>query len=361
MNTCHLVTLGGKVTYSGPAAGLQGYAAKIYLDSSMGPPPIANAPEVFLELCDMLIKSNKLEIAVIDTAQKKSNDRAQTDLSVIDGNITANNYFYETYIIYSRNLKNIIRTKELFLARIGASVGFGFLIGSLFYRRPLTDVGVTERVAYLVFTIAFFCYTSLETLPIFLAEREIFQREYSRGAYRAISYVTAVTIVHIPFLLVLGLLFAIPSYWLVMLPNEAETFFFYIFALLCTNMAAQSFAVLISVLVPDPMAGQTAGAGLFSVMFLLSGFFITKNNIPDWWSWLHYLSIFKYAYESFVINVLLHKIETPTSTNQEIMQRFSMENISKWRGIGVLLGYVIFYRLAFYLMLMKYYNGRRKD
>jgi ABC-type multidrug transport system permease subunit len=358
---CAITVSGGRVTYSGPAAGLQEYAAKIYLKAQMGIPPIANAPEVFLELCDMLIKNEKLDLAIVDTERKEKNDKSIAELSIADDKTTANNYFYETYIIFSRNLKNIIRTKELFLARIGAAVGFGFLIGSLFYRRPLTDVGVTERVAYLVFTIAFFCYTSLETLPIFLAEREIFQREYSRGAYRAISYVTAVTIVHIPFLLVLGLLFAIPSYWLVMLPNEAETFFFYIFALLCTNMAAQSFAVLISVLVPDPMAGQTAGAGLFSVMFLLSGFFITKNNIPDWWSWLHYLSIFKYAYESFVINVLLHKIETPTSTNEEIMMRFSMDNISKWRGIGVLLGYVVFYRLAFYFMLMKFYNGRRKD
>lgn len=99
----------------------------------------------------------------------------------------------------------------------------GFLVGSLFYRRPVTDVGVTERVAYLVFSIAFFCYTSLESLPIFLAEREIFQREYSRGAYRAISYVTAVTLVYIPFLLVLTVVFCVISYYLVLLPNNAGT------------------------------------------------------------------------------------------------------------------------------------------
>ena len=166
---------------------------------------------------------------------------------------------------------------------------------------------------------------------------------------------------YLPFLLVLGLIFAIPSYWLVMLPNEAETFFFYIFALLCTNIAAQSFAVLVSVLVPDPMAGQSAGSGLFSVMFLLSGFFITKDHIPNWWSWLHYLSLFKFSYESMIINILLDKIETPTSTNEEIMIRFSVNNVSKWRGIGVLLGYSIFYRFIFYIVLVKYYNGRRKE
>jgi hypothetical protein len=187
-----------------------------------------------------------------------------------------------------------------------------------------------------------------------------------------------------------------------------DTFFFDMFALLCTNVAAQSFAVLISVLVPDPMAGQSAGAGLFSVMFLLSGmfiiiinhyhhhdrrpaslssiviimiiiiiiiiiviiiiiiiiiigFFIKKANIPPWWIWLHYMSIFKYAYESLCINVLAHKIETPTSTNQEILVRFSLEDISRWQGIGVLLGWAIFYRMIFYYVLLKNFNGRRKD
>ena len=201
----------------------------------------------------------------------------------------------------------------------------------------------------------------MESLPVFLAEREIFQREYSRGAYRAISYVSAVTLVYIPFLLILSLFFAIASWWLVFLPNIAETFFFDVLILLVTNIAAHAFAVLVSVLVPDPMAGQSAGAGLFSVMFLLSGFFIKQDNIPVWWKWLHYLSLFKYSYESMVINVLAHKIETPTSTNEELLIMFSVNDMSKWRGIGVLLGFSIFYRLLFYVILMTKFNGRRKN
>ena len=356
------------MTYTGPSSGLALYAASIYTAAEMGSPPVANAPEVFLELCDELIQHNKLDLAIIDTSvAARVYDQTSSEALLNKNNSkeiiieTANNYFYETFLILFRNYTNVIRTKELFLARIGAVAGFGFLVGSLFYRRPETDVGVTERVAYLVFSIAFFCYTSLESLPIFLAEREIFQREYSRGAYRAISYVTAVSLVYVPFLLILGFVFAITSWWLVMLPNEAETFFFDILILLVTNVAAQSFAVLVSVLVPDPMAGQSAGSGLFSVMFLLSGFFITKDNIPVWWQWLHYLSLFKYSYESMVINILAHKIETPTSTNEEILIRFSVNNVSKWRGVGVLLGFSIFYRIIFYIILMTRFNGRRKE
>ena len=126
-------------------------------------------------------------------------------------------------------------------------------------------------------------------------------------------------------------------------------------------MAAQAFAVLFSVIITDPMAAHNIAGGVFSVMLLLSGFFITKDKIPVWWSWLHYLSLFKYSYESFLINILVDKIVTPSSTNLEIMMRFSMENISKWRGIGVLVGFAFLYRFFTYLALIKYYNGRRKE
>ena len=258
-------------------------------------------------------------------------------------------------------MKNILRTKILFVARIVLATGFGLVIGSLFYQLPETDQGVSERLGYLIFTMAFFFYTSLEALPVFLAEREVYEREYGRGAYRAISYVIATSLVYIPFLLILSVAYIVPSYWLVMLPNEAETFFFFLLTVLCTNIAGQSFAVLLSVVVSDPMAGQSAGSGLFSIMFLMCGFFITEANIPYWWTWLHYLSLFKYSYESMIINVLQNKIETPTRTNEEIMMVYSLENVSKWRGIGVMLGYSLCYRFVLYVLLVKYYNGRRKD
>ena len=140
------------MTYSGPSAGLAEYAAGIYNIAKMGTPPVANAPELFLELCDTLKTNNQIDLAIVDTVVATVADEISTASAtkVIMDTSTANNYFYETYLLFIRNFTNIVRTKELFLARIGAVVGFGFLVGSLFYRRPRTDVGVTERVAYLV-------------------------------------------------------------------------------------------------------------------------------------------------------------------------------------------------------------------
>lgn len=36
---------------------------------------------------------------------------------------------------------------------------------------------------------------------------------------------------------------------------------------------------------------------MYGMWMLLSGFLIKKNNIPDGWIWMHYLSFQKYAFE----------------------------------------------------------------
>ena len=296
---------------------------------------------------------------VINTEKKTHNIRTQST-PTSDDHLTANGSFYEIYLLVERNVKNIYRTKLLFIARIYLAIMFGFVIGSLFYNLPLTDDGVHERVGYLLFSIAFFLFSSMAALPVFIAEREIFQREYGRGAYRASSYVVATSLVVIPFLLVLNVAFIVPSYWLVMLPEDAGTVFFYIMTLLLTTVAGQSFAVLLSVIVPNATAGLNAGSCILTAMYLMCGDIPSKANIPVWWEWLHYISLYKYSYETVIINALRNKIVTPTRSNEEIMSYYSLTDVSKWRGILVLIGFTISHRIIIYFVLVKYYTDRRK-
>ena len=316
--------------------------------------------QLFLELCDTLAANDQLDLVVINTEMTTLNVE-HYPVPISEENLTANNCFYEIFLLIHRNVKNIYRTKLLFIARIWLAIMFGFVIGSLFYNLPLTDDGVHERVGYLLFSIAFFLFSSMAALPVFIAEREIFQREYGKGSYRASSYVIATSLVVIPFLLVLNVAFIVPSYWLVMLPEDADTVFFYIMTLLLTTVAGQSFAVLLSVVVPDATAGLNAGSCILTAMYLMCGDIPSKVNIPVWWEWLHYISLYKYSYETVIINALRDKIVTPTRSNEEIMSYYSLTDISKWRGVAVLIGFTISHRIIIYCVLVKYYTDRRKE
>lgn len=211
----------GHVAYDGSTADLLPFMDGVYQEAGYESPPVANPPELFLDLTDRLSSDGQLALvtskfsgaAVQDAAAAGSTSEAAY----------ANSLAVETCILLQRALLNMSRTKELFLARLGAVVFFGVLIGTLFKQTDVAPgrLNLDLQTSYFVFTIAFFYYTSLEALPIFLAEREIFQREFSRGAYRALSYVLAATVVTFPFMLVLALVYSCITYWLVGLPNIA--------------------------------------------------------------------------------------------------------------------------------------------
>jgi len=284
----------GQITYSGSVASLKGYIETVHEQAGFGPAPVGNTPEVMLDMCDQLIKDSKLNIATNNYAGE-----ADTETSSADGLTTesqaapqyANSFVGEIAILFSRAMKNVVRTPELFFARVGASTGFGILLGTLFLNTQDDLLGLQHRLSYFVFIAAFYYYTSLEALPIFLAEREIFAREFSRGAYRAGSYTVAQTLVTLPPYFFVSVWFSCITWWLVGLQNNGEVFMFHILIVFTVLVAGSSFATLVSTLVPSPMVGQSAGSGLLSVMFLFSGFFIKAVDIPNYWIWLNYLSL----------------------------------------------------------------------
>lgn len=274
----------GYVTYNGLVSGVIPYLDMIYNTNKLGDLPVASPPEIFLELTDDLIKDKKFAL-LTDGYLEPHIAAGVSDINqheVLDDSY-ANSFVGDVYFLFLRALKNFTRVPQLFFARVGASIFFGIQIGTLFLNSDNNTSGLSHKLAYFVFTLAFYYYTSLEALPIFLAEREIFQREYSRGAYRALAYTISSQLVVIPFNLILAIIYSSITWWLVGLPNFADTFFFHIFCVFTTLLAGNSFVTMMSVLVPDPMAGQTLGSALFSVMFLYSGFFIKRKDIPDYW------------------------------------------------------------------------------
>lgn len=357
----------GRVTYSGPVKGLKPWVASIYKQANYGAIPEGNLPEIMLDLCDQLIQDNKLYLITASTDSSVTIKSSDHDVSSThnEGKPSyANPFLGETQIIMQRAFKNVARVPELFLARIGASVGFGVMLGTLFLNTQDDMKGIQLRLSYFVFIAAFYYYTSLEALPIFLAEREIFQREFSRGAYRASSYTLAQTLVFFPPYLVIAVLFSCITWWLINLPNVASVFFFHVLTVFTVLCAGSSFATLISTVVPSPMVGQTMGSALFSVMFLFSGFFIKSADIPDYWIWLNYLSLFKYAFESLIINdlsgVTVKEGGMVIMDNEQLMDYFSMKGIDKGRGIYVLWIFIIGFRCIFWYRLRTAFTGMRK-
>jgi ATP-binding cassette subfamily G (WHITE) protein 2 len=247
-------------------------------------------PELFLEAVDEYESSNKVkELASLH--EEHDRERALSALPGSDhkeseGHVFANSALDELIILSHRNLVNITRTPELFLVRAGLCLFMGLILGSLFYDTNGDYEGTVKRAGYFAFTAAFFFFTSLEALPIFLNEKDVFVREHGRGAYRTSSYVWANTLVYIPFFVILSLIYTTVTFFLVGLPGGASSYFFQFLTILTIFIAANGFVTMISGLVPDPLAGNGMGSALFAIQFLFSGFFIPISTMPPGWQWV---------------------------------------------------------------------------
>ncbi|KAL8152088.1 hypothetical protein V2J09_021896 [Rumex salicifolius] len=214
----------------------------------------------------------------------------------------ANSRWKETLILTERFAKIVFRTKELFACRTLQMLISGFVLGSIFYNLSDNLEGAMERVGLFAFILTFLLSCTTEALPIFLQEREILMKETSSGSYRVSSYVIANSIVYLPFLLILAVLFACPVYWLVGLKRTFMAFSHFVLLIWLILYTANSVVVCFSALVPNFIVGNSVISGVMGSFFLFSGYFISRNEIPSYWVGMHYLSLFKYPYEGFLIN-----------------------------------------------------------
>ncbi|KAJ0103017.1 hypothetical protein Patl1_04814 [Pistacia atlantica] len=263
-----------------------------------------------------------------------------------------NSRFEEILVLGQRFCYNIFRTRQLFATRVIQALVAGLVLGTI-YMNVGNDIGriaLQTRIGFFAFSLTFMLSSSTEGLPIFLQERRILTRETSRGAYRVSSYVLANTLIFIPFLLMVGLLFTTPVYWLVGLRRDIDGYLYFSLVVWMVLLMANSFVACFSALVPNFIMGTSVIAGLMGSFFLFSGYFISKNSIPNYWIFMHYLSMFKYPYECFMINEY---------GGDEFLQQQDLTESKKWINLTVMLSFIIGYRvLCFFILWFRCYRTR---
>ncbi|CAM6056081.1 unnamed protein product [Sphagnum tenellum] len=303
-----------------------------------------------------------------------SPDRGGDDLGQqqkSDSSVTfANSSATEVMVLAHRFAINIIRSRQLLIARTVQGIAAGLGLGSIFIKMGYGTRGASERAGFLAFTLTFLLTSSIEALPIYLEESHILARETSRGAYRVWSYVVANTIVFFPFLFFLATLFTVPVYWLVGLSSNFHAFLFFLLTVWITLIAANSFIAFFSSLVTDFILGNSLVTGFMGAFFLFSGYFISKENMPKYWLVMHYTSLFKYPLDALLINEYTHikahecfgpvYVDKCFLTGPDILLDLGLNKENKWVNLCIMVGFAIAYRLLCYAILQFKLLRRRR-
>ncbi|KAG7953523.1 hypothetical protein I3843_12G113300 [Carya illinoinensis] len=288
-------------------------------------PPHVNVLEFAMEV---------IESVVIKTSETLSNRNEKSKLLFIQ-----KARFKEVLRLGQGFCRNIVRTKQLFATRVIKALVAGFVMGTTFM-----NVG-NEQGQRL--SLTFMLSSTTEGLPIF---RRILMNETSSGAYRVSSYVIANILVFLPLLLMVGILYTTPVYWLVCLRREIYGFLYFSLAVWMVLMS-NSFVACFSALVSNFITGTSVISGLMGSFFLFSGYFISRENIPRYWKLMHYLSLFKYPFECFMINeyggeqgrtrcMIFEGGQCSLSANGFLRQQ-GLQESRKWSNLALMLGFII--------------------
>ncbi|GJP46570.1 hypothetical protein CLOM_g5840 [Closterium sp. NIES-68] len=219
---------------------------------------------------------------------------------VADTRRYANGWMGELMVLTRRAALNLWRTPALYLLRLALVAVTGLMLATLYFNPDSSLQGFQERLAFFSFSICVLFFCCLDAVPIFIEERNIFIRETTRNAYRPSTYLVATTLVYLPLQLAMALIFVLENWWAINLTGGAAGFFFMLLTCFLILFSASSFAIAISVVVDHVVLAYAAGIALMAYFALVSGFYIPKYSIPNYWIWLHYLSPMKYAYEALI-------------------------------------------------------------
>ncbi|MFQ6623939.1 hypothetical protein Gotur_003359 [Gossypium turneri] len=272
--------------------------------------------------------------------------------------------------LYNRFWKIIYRTRQLLLTNALEALIVGLVLGTIYINIGYDKEGIEKRFGLFAFTLTFLLSSTTETLPIFLNERPILLRETSSGVYRLSSYLIANTLVFLPYLLAIAVIYSISVYFLVGLCASWQAFAYFVLVIWIIVLMANSFVLFLSTLAPNYIAGTSLVTILLGSFFLFSGYFISKDSMPKYWLFMHFLSMYKYALDALLINeysclvsrCFLWYNETSTCmvTGADVLQKKGLHERQRWTNIYILVGFFVFYRLLCLLVLIRRVSRSKK-
>lgn len=357
----YLILSHGTVAHHGSLKSLEDVICQLGLKI----PAQLNPLEFVMEITDQIVEYKTIcGEFITDCKEMQDIEECSVDEGFIDHDQYCSR-FEEIISLSLRFWKMMYRTKQLFAARTMQAIVGGLGLGSVYYHVRANEDGIAERLGLFAFTLSFLLSSTVEALPIFLQERRVLMRETSRRMYRLSSYMVANTIVFIPFLLVVALLFAIPVYWLVGLNPSFNAFMFFVLVVWMIVLMASSLVLFLGAISPDFILGNSLICIFLGVFFLFSGYFIPKDSIPKYWLFMYYVSPYRYPLDALLINEYGSLKDKCFSwlnegdalicarTGSDVLMARHLDESMRWQNIGIMCGFFLIYRVLCWILLVK--------
>ncbi|KAF2312215.1 hypothetical protein GH714_028562 [Hevea brasiliensis] len=356
----------GTVVHHGTLSSLQCFL----LSNGFTVPPQLNALEYAMEILNEIQDSKACTPPSLPAASPDNNATSPDSDNKARHISYRSSRLHEILVLYNRFWMIIYRTRQLLFTNTSEALIVGLVLGTIYINIGFDKQGIEKRFGLFAFTLTFLLSSTTETLPIFINERPIILRETSSGVYRLSSYLVANTLVFLPYLLAIAIIYSVSVYFLVGLCASWQALAYFVLVIWVIVLMANSFVMFLSSLAPNYIAGSSLVTILLGAFFLFSGYFISQDSMPKYWLFMHFLSMYKYALDALLINeysCLVNKCflwyeETNTCmvTGGDVLQKRGLHERHRWSNIYILIGFFVFYRVLCLLVLIRRVSRSKK-
>lgn len=356
----------GTVVHHGTLSSLQTFL----LSNGFTVPPQLNALEYTMEILNQLHDCKPITPPSLPASPNDDSATTASDNEAKNMIRYRSSRLQEIYALYNRFWKIIYRTRQLLLTNALEALIVGLVLGTIYINIGYDKQGIEKRSGLFAFTLTFLLSSTTETLPIFINERPIILRETSSGVYRLSSYLLANTLVFLPYLLAIAIIYSVSIYFLVGLCASWQAFAYFVLVIWIIVLMANSFVLFLSSLAPNYIAGTSLVTIFLGAFFLFSGYFIKQDSMPKYWLFMHFFSMYKYALDALLINeysclisrcmIWYEENKTCMVTGGDVLQNRGLHERQRWTNIYFLIGFFVLYRVFCFIVLIRRVSKSKK-
>jgi hypothetical protein len=153
-----------------------------------------------------------------------------------------------------RQWKLTVRDYPFMFARLVGAVVMAAILGSLFFRTPVSDFSL--KIGCVLFAIIHVSFGGGLEVPVVMESRFVVYKQTAAGAYPPSAYVLAYVAANLPVLAGEVLVFSSLLYWLGGFSPDAGRFFFFVLSLFCIALAEGAYFRLIAFIAPRLEVGN---------------------------------------------------------------------------------------------------------
>mmetsp|Transcript_29843 Transcript_29843/g.75060 ORF Transcript_29843/g.75060 Transcript_29843/m.75060 type:complete len:710 (+) Transcript_29843:208-2337(+) len=263
---------------------------------------------------------------------------------------------YQLWYLFCRTMLSFVRNKPATIGKLFQYVFVGVFSGVLFWQQGTDTEGVQGRNGAMFSSILLFSFMPANgTTLLFPLERPVFLREHAKKMYHPLTYYISKTLTEAPFQLLCVLLAMTPTYFMIGLKTEVDTFFMFMLVVMMVSLVGSSIGLIVGAGMKDIGKAMELGPSLIIPPMLSAGLFVNLDAIPVVLRWFSDVSFVRWAFQALMNNEWANtevdqSVYAPNGNGDEILEFYNYAALNYWECVGILAGFVVFFRIVAYFL-----------